>query len=238
VRRDYPRVPGPGRAIVITLLILAALFVGGDMALRAYVEGRVAGAVGASLDLPVRPDLDLEGFPFSLSFFRGRFDAVEVTVSDVELEGLRLDEVTLRLADVRFDPQEMIAGSAQIRSRGGTGSAVIGEQELTAFVQAHDVPVEVRLVGPDVRVSTRVIVGPNETTASAAGPLTVQDDTLSFDPQEVDLDGTVGIPAQALAFAVRLPELVPGVTYRGVAVSEGAATLEASLAGARLDLAA
>lgn len=229
--------PGPGRVILFTLLALTALFIGGDIALRAYVEGRVSGAVQASLGLPVRPDLDLEGFPFSLSFFRGRFDHVEVTVTDVELEGLRLDRVTLRLADVRFEPGEMLRGAARIRSRGGTGEAEMSEQALTAFVQEHDAPVDVRLLGPSVRVSTRVIVGQEETTASATGPLGLDGGALVFDPQEVDLEGSVGIPAQALAFAVDLPELVPGLTYEGVTVSEGAATLKASLAGARLELA-
>ncbi|HEV3475033.1 MAG TPA: DUF2993 domain-containing protein [Actinomycetota bacterium] len=238
MRRDYPRVPGPGRAIITTLLVLAALFVGADVALRAYVEGRVAGAVQTSLGLPVRPDLDLHGFPFSLSFFRGRFDEVAVTVSDVEVDGLRLDRVVLRLADVRFAPREMLTGSAHIRSQGGTGEAEVGEDALTAFVQDHDAPVEVRLLGPNVRVSTRVIVGEEETAASATGPLRLEGDTLVFDPQQVDLEGSVGIPAQALAFAVELPELIPGVRYDDVVVDEGTATLEADLAGARLDLAA
>ncbi|MGH9283965.1 MAG: LmeA family phospholipid-binding protein, partial [Acidimicrobiales bacterium] len=127
MRRDYPRVPGPGRAILYTLLVVLALSVGADTALRAYVEGRLAGAVQASLALPARPDLDLEGFPFSLSFFRGRFDHVEVAVSDVELESLRLDRVVLRFADVRFVPQQVLSGAARIDARGGTGQAEVGE---------------------------------------------------------------------------------------------------------------
>lgn len=229
--------PGPGRAILSTLLVLAALFVGGDVALRAYVEGRVATAVQGSLGLPVRPDLALEGFPFSLSFFRGRFNEVEVTVPDVDLEGLRMDLVVLRLSDVRFDPREMLSGATRIRSEGGTGRAELGEQALTAFVQEHDAPVEVRLQGSSVEVSTRVIVGGNETAASATGPLRLEGDVLVFDPQEVELEGSVGIPAQALAFSVELPELVPGVTYERVVVSDETVTLEANLAGARLELA-
>jgi hypothetical protein len=112
----------------------------------------------------------------------------------------------------------------------------MSEQALTAFVQENDAPVEVRLLGPSVRVSTRVIVGQEETTASATGPLGLDGGALVFDPQAVDLEGSVGIPAEALAFTVDLPELVPGVTYERVTVSDGSATLEASLAGARLDL--
>ena len=238
MRRDYPRVPGPGRAILFTLLVLAALFVGADTALRAYVEGRVAGAVQASLNLPARPDLDLQGFPFSVSFFRGRFDHVEVAVTDVELEGLRLDGVVLRFANVRFAPRQLLSGAARIGARGGSAEAQVGERALTSYLQEHDAPVDIALPGPGVRVSTTVAVAGAETSASATGPLGLEGDTLVFEPQEVELEGSVGIPPQALAFSVGLPELVPGMSYERVVVSDGMATLEASLAGARLELAA
>jgi hypothetical protein len=230
-------VPGPGRAILYTLLVVAVLFVGADTALRLYVESRVAGAVQASLALPARPDLDLQGFPFSLSFFRGRFDRVEVAVDDVVLEGLRLDRVVLGFADVRFAPRQLLSGPARIQARGGTGEAEIGERALTAFVQERDAPVEIRLPGPGVRVTTTAVVGGNETSASATGTLRLEGDALVFDPQDVELEGSVGVPPQALAFSVELPELVPGVTYRRVVVSDGTATLATSLTGARLELA-
>ena len=236
MRREYPRVPGPGRAIAITLVILLALAVGADVGLRLFTERRLAESAQVSLGLPARPDLDLRGFPFLLQFARGRFDAIGVQADDVEAEGLVIDSVDLTFEDVTFDRGTLLGGGGSITAGEGTGEALLTDHEVSSYLQDRDVPVRVRFLGPSIRVSTRVSFDGATTTASSQGQLRVSDGALVFDAEDVTIDGTVGIPAAALSFEIALPEVVPGITYDGVTVEEGLAVVSASLAGAQIEV--
>ena len=237
MRREYPSVPGPGRAIVVTLFVLALLAVGADFGLRLLAESRLATAAQSLYGLPERPDLALRGFPFLLQVARSRFEEVAVEVEDVELEGLAFDRVTLTLEDATFPRESLLSGIGVVTSSGGHAEVVIGEEAISAYLQEEvGVAVRVRFAGPGVRVSTRVSVGGETTTASAGGRVRVEGDALLFEPGAVEVEGSIGVPAAALAFEAPLPEVVPGVTYERVVVEEGVARVQATLAGAQLEL--
>ena len=236
MRREYPRVPGPGRAILVTLLVLGLLAAGADFGVRFWTEARIAAGVQDALDLPERPELDLRGFPFLLQYARGRFDQVGVDVEDVEAEGLLIDRVALTFEDVTFDRVTLLRGTGTVTSAGGFGEAVLSEEEVSSYLQEREIPVRVRFVGPDIRVSTRISVGGATTTASADGTLSLEGGTLVFAPEGVEIEGSIGVPAAALSFEVPIPEVVDGLTYERVRVEEGTAVVEASLAGAQIEL--
>jgi hypothetical protein len=236
MRREYPRVPGPGRAIAVTLIVLIALAVGVDIGLRLFTERRLARSAQVSLGLPQEPDLDLRGFPFLLQFARGRFDAVGIGADDVEAEGLLIDRVDLTFEDVAFDRGTLLGGEGSITAGEGTGEAVLDEDEVSSYLQDHDVPVRVRFLGPAIRVSTRVSFDGSTTTASSQGRLRLVDGALVFEAEEVQVDGSIGIPAAALSFELPLPEVVPGIAYRDVTVEEGTAVVSASLVGAQIEV--
>ncbi len=228
--------PGPGRAIAITLVVLVALAVGADFALRLIAEARLADSAQASLGLPQRPDLDLRGFPFLLQFARGRFERVGVQADDVESEDLVIDRVDLTFEDVVFDRASIFGGGGTITAAGGTGRAELGEDAVSAYLQDHDVPVRVRFLGPEIRVSTKISFDGSTTTASSDGRLELEGDSLVFSAQDVQVEGSVGVPAAALSFELPLPEVVNGIAYESVSVEEGVAVVEASLAGAQIDV--
>lgn len=228
--------PGPGRPILITVLVLAVVAVGADFGIKALAESRLASSVQSSLDLPRRPDIELQGFPFLIQAARGRLDGASVEVRDVVTGGIPLDTVTLSFVDLRFDGVALVSGSGTVASRGGTAQAVLTEDSLSRYLQDQGTPVEVRLRGPAIRVSTRISTGGETTTAIAEGPVRVVGGRLVFSPDNVQIEGSVGVPAAALAFDVALPELVPGITYEKVLVHDGVAAIEASLAGAELDV--
>ena len=236
MRREYPRVPGPGRPILITLLVLAVVAVGADFGARAIAESRLASSVQSSLDLPRRPDIQLEGFPFLLQAARGRIEGASVELRDVQTGGVPLESVTLSFEDLEFDGVALVSGSGTVASRGGTAQAVMTEDALSRFLQDQGTPVLVRLRGPGIMVSTRINTGSQTTTATAEGPVRVEGGRLVFAPDDVEIEGSVGVPAAALAFDVPLPDLVPGLTYESVLVHDGVAAIEASLAGAELDV--
>ncbi|MDQ4005456.1 MAG: DUF2993 domain-containing protein [Actinomycetota bacterium] len=236
MRREYPRVPGPGRAIAVTLVVLVALAVGADFGVRLYTEARLASSAQASLGLPQRPDLDLRGFPFLLQFARGRFDRIGVQADDVQVEGLVIDRIDLTFEDVVFDRRALIGGGGTITSGEGTGEAELGEDAVSRYLQDHDVPVRVRFIGPGIRVSTKISFDGATTTASSEGPLRLEGGALVFEPDDVSVEGSVGVPAAALSFELPLPEVVAGIAYEAVSVEEGIAVVQASLAGAQIEI--
>jgi hypothetical protein len=229
-------VPGPGRAILITLLVVIALLVGADIGFRLYTERRLAQSAQASLGLQQEPDLDLRGFPFLLQFARGRFDAVGVQAEAVRAEDLVIDDVDLTFEDVTFDRGTLLGSGGSITAGEGSGEVELSEEEVSAYLQDHDVPVRVRFLGPQIRVTTKVSFDGSTTTASSQGRLVLEEGSLLFAAEDVQVDGTIGIPAAALSFELPLPEVVPGIAYEGVTVEEGAAVVSASLAGAQIEV--
>lgn len=228
---------GPWRAILITLAVLAALAVGADAGLRAIAEARLAASVQRALGLPGRPDIELQGFPFVLQVARGRIDHLTVELEDIAVEGLSFDRVTLDVDQLAFDRVELFRGPGTVSVGEGSGEAVVTQRALSTYLQEQGTPVSVRLQGPDIQVSTRISTGADTTTASAQGPVRVEGGRLVFSPDDVRVDGSLPVPAAALAFSVALPDLMPGLRYESVAVEDGTASIEARLAGARLDLA-
>lgn len=236
MRREYPKVRGPGRTILVTLLVLAAIGIGLDAGARAVAEARLASSVQTALDLPDRPDIELQGFPFLLQVARGRLEALEVELDDVDAEGLTLDRVTLSFQELAFDRVALLSGSGSVSVRSGSAQAVVTEDDLSTYLQEEGTPVLVRLDGPGIRVSTRISTGEETTTATAEGPVRVEAGRLIFSPREVEVEGTVGVPAAALGFDVTLPDLVPGIRYESVLVTGGIAAIEADLGDTELTL--
>jgi hypothetical protein len=136
--------------------------------------------------------------------------------------------------DLVFDGAALVRGSGGITSGGGGAQAVVTEDALSTYLQEQGTPVLVRLPGPGIRVSTRVNAGNETTTATAVGRIQVEGGSLVFSPDDVEVEGSVGVPAAALAFEVPLPDLISGITYESVIVNDGVAAIEASLEGAEL----
>ena len=237
VRREVPRPRGPGRAIAITLLVLVAILVAADFGLRFLAERWLEGRVQQTLSLRSRPDLDIGGFPFLAEFAAGEFDRVEAQLEGFRAGGLLLDRVTIGLQDVRFDRWDIVTGrEGRIQVRQGTGSVEIGETSFNRLLRDEGVPVSVQFLGPRVRASARIEVGGAEATATTTGLIRLDGRTLSFEPGEVEVDGSFGVPPAALRFSVELPVLFEGMVYRGVEIREAVLEVTADLRGASLDV--
>ena len=220
----------------MVLAVLAVVAIGVDAGARAVAEARLASSVQDALDLPDRPDIELQGFPFLLQVARGRLEALEVELDDVDAEGLNLDRVTLSFEELTFDRVVLLRGSGEVSVSSGSAQAVVTEDDLSTYLQEEGTPVRVKLDGPGIRVSTRISTGGLTTSATAAGPVRVEDGRLVFSPDEVEVEGTIGVPAAALAFDVTLPDLVPGIRYESVLVNDGIAAIEADLEETELGL--
>lgn len=237
MRRDVPRSRGPGRAILITLLIVVLLVVGADLGLRFVAERWLEGRVEEALTLESRPDLAIGGFPFLTQFVRGEYESVEATLEEFSFGGVRLDQVTIGLRNVAFNQADVLAGRAgTIRIREGSGTVEIGEEAFSEFLRDQEVPVSVEFRGGTVHATTRIQAGGQEATATAAGPILLDGQTLVFEPREVDVEGSFGVPPAALSFSVELPPLFQGMRYQRIRVREAVLAVDADLGGTALAL--
>lgn len=236
-RGDVPRRRGPGGAILATLLVLLLLAVAVDVGLRLVAERWLEDRLQETLTLRARPDLDIGGFPFLVQFARSEIEEVDLTLRDLRVGGLHLDEVTIGLRNVLFDRSDVLAGRpGSVRVRRGAASVEIDEPTLNEVLRDRGVPVTLELLGPRVRATSRIEVGAGRVTATAEGAVDLEGSALVFEPDEVSVDGGADVPPGALAFRVDLPPLFRGLRYEDVAVRDAVLALRARLDDTVLDL--
>ena len=126
---------------------------------------------------------------------------------NVELDGsstveqLPIHDVSLSLRDVRFSPGDLVVGDrTTIRAEHGEGTVTMTEEDVNRALPAT-LPVTVRLENGGVTV-----VAEGRTVRTR---LLLSDGKLVLEPAQGSLP---------LSVSVRLPELVPGITYTGVRV--------------------
>ena len=76
-RRRWPIV------LLVLLLVLVGLFVAADRIALGLAEDKAATALQSSQNLPQKPDVSVEGFPFLTQLLAGNFGEVVVTADDV-----------------------------------------------------------------------------------------------------------------------------------------------------------
>lgn len=236
--RELSDTRGPGRAIVITLIVLALVLVVADLGLRLWARTWVEDRIERSLNLPREPAVRVGGLLFLPQFVRGRFAEVEVEMEELSVEGLVMDRVVVELAGVEFSQGDLLAGrGGTLRVDRGRGRVEVTQESLNAFLSEREVPVTVRLVGPRVRASTSIEVLDQEITATARGPLRLEDGALVFDPERVRVDDAIDVPTDSLSFEFDLPVPLQGMRYERVQVRDGVVVVRASLDQAEVDLA-
>jgi hypothetical protein len=197
------------RLLVILILLLVAILVVGDFALKSVAENRIASAAFNTLELDRRPEVEIEGFPFLVGLVRGELDSVSLAADRVTGEDVVLRDVEVRFRDVRFSISELIArGDRSIGLGQGRGEAALTSEDATSAAQARGAPVTIQF-GPDA-----VTVTADDLGLEASASLGISGGDLLIDP-----DGDIP------AVTVPLPEIAPGVTYRSVRLDEGRAVL-------------
>ena len=88
-------------AVVVALVVLVGGAFVADGVARGSTEQRIAGDVQAQLPgLGTPPEVTIGGFPFLTQVLAGRLDDVRLTAPTLVVEGLRLEDVDVRLTGV------------------------------------------------------------------------------------------------------------------------------------------
>ncbi len=191
-----------GTLVVLALLAGASLVV--DSVLRNQAERRIAAEVRDAIPgVTQTPDVTIEGFPFVTQVLDDRLGSVRLSAAEATVEGLRLEDVVVRVHGVTTQPP-YVADTAEMTAlaRPDDVSAVLGldgmelevrDAELLATAEVLGMPLDVVLAGrPEGR---EVVV---DVTAFELGGFRVDAD---------DLPGEITSQVQGLRFVISgLPE--------------------------------
>jgi hypothetical protein len=210
------------RWLLISLIVLAGLYVVADFVLRGVAEDQVATSLQASLELSKKPQVDLGGFPFLIRAFDGRLDEVILEGADLSAGDQPLKEVRLTLHNVRFSATALVTGrDTMVRFGSSDGRLELTGQDVTEALKDTGLDAKVRLSGGEAQVSVAGI------PAEVRVRVTLEGQTLVFRP--------VGL---LIPIDVRLDlsDLVPAVRYRDVRIEGSTAVLTFALTTKRFDV--
>lgn len=206
------------RRLLIFLAVVGLLFVAADFIMRQVAEDRLAGRVGAALELEEDPRLELGGWPFVLHALDGNFPEVEVTADTLSARGIVLEDVRVSLRNVRFELGDIISGTDRtVRTGGGRGTAALSASALDAAVRGQGGDATFSFVDGQVVVNS-------ETLGQAAGTPAIEGRTLTISAEDYPEP-----------FSIRLPSIA-GATYGSPEVVGGRLVVEMTLASGPLSL--
>lgn len=200
------------RRLLVGLVVLVAILVAADFGLRLYTERWVAGELAAVLDVPERPSVAIDGFPFVVRFLAGEFPSATAESAPLRLEGITFRDVEFTLRDVRFPPGDVLGGEGGvIRARTGRGSLSLTGRQASEALSGQGVPVTVRIEGGEVFLSTGQL------------PQEVQVD-LAVNGNELEIrSAEAGLP---VTLSLGVPAFVEGLVLTDVRVEGSAAILD------------
>jgi hypothetical protein len=206
------------KGLLIALAVIAVLLVGADRAAD-FAAGRYAADRIAEQTQSVGAvSVDFRGFPFLTQAVRRTFGQVDVSASDAEAGGVRVERLDARLNDVRLLSRNAArAGSL-------TGRATMTYQELTDATQGE---AQISYGGDDlIKVSRTVTVLGRQATVSAVGRVSVRDGVLTIRPVRFDggggpvSDAVRRLSLQPFAVDVPVPQLPGGIDVVAVRPAE------------------
>lgn len=158
------------RRLFIVLLVLFGLFAAADRIALHFAEAEAASRIQTSRNLPQKPSVSIEGFPFLTQLASSSFDEVKVTSPELTVNNGR-GGPNVRLQNFSVDGKgvKVTGNYTGIVADSGTGSALISYADLSAALPNH-VTVTYGGTPGKVKVSGKVdvpVLGPKNVTGTA-----------------------------------------------------------------------
>jgi len=195
-------------ALVVTLIVLAVLFVVGDQIAKSYAQNMIAGKLQSSSGLATKPSVTIEGFPFLTQLAAHDIRTVDISASNVQEDKLDLTSIKATATGVHLNSSFNGATIDHI-----SGTALISFASLVNAAGA-----------PDVTVTADPSGGPNAANVSL-GPLTATARVTQTGPSQITVRvvSVDGIPDSQLGllpdYKINIPTLPAGLQVRGVSVT-------------------
>jgi hypothetical protein len=232
------------RWFLTPIIILALLFVGANLVVQHFAEGKIATALQSTFHLSSKPAVKISGFPIILNIVNGKIPRVSFDAAGAAFEGLTIQQIKVALVDVTADGGFLRGGSIRLTVGAGTVQARATDAAVNAYLKAHGQ--NATMAFHTGRVVVRVVrsfLGRTRTLV-ATGMVAREGTSLVFRPSSVTIDGKPPAPGseslakQKTTVKVQLPKLPGGITSYGVKSVEGAVSIMAVLRDQLLDLSA
>ncbi|MDP9343827.1 MAG: DUF2993 domain-containing protein [Actinomycetota bacterium] len=189
------------RKLLVALAVLLVVYVAADVGARFWAQSWVGGQLQRSLHLSKTASVSFGGVLFIPEVASGHIPSASVHADSFTSGGVHFESATLDLRDIRFSPSQVFLSKHEgsIRARSGSGSVAMTGADITEALRSQGVPVTVRLAGGEVRVSGD----------SVPGEVAVQ---------PAIENGSLVLRSGGVSVSLKLPEVVPGLTYRGVRI--------------------
>jgi hypothetical protein len=195
------------RRLVVVLLVLVGLLAVADRVALHLAERAVADQARTSAGLSSTPKVTAHGFPFLTQVLRGRYDRIDVELTDLDRGGVRMKELDATLRDVRVPLADALGGKVD--------SIPVQQLDATALVTfaelAHRsgiVGVTMQPEGDKVRVTGSVRFLGQTVRASALSRVSLRNGRIALNAVSFKLLGQ-STPAVAGALTGALDVIVP-----------------------------
>ena len=217
------------RKLLVTLVVLGALFVGLDRVALVLAERAVAAQAQTSGGLATAPDVAIAGFPFLTQVLRGSLDDVRVSAADVRRGDARLTSFAAELRDVQVSLSDAVGGRiTAVPVSAITATALLSYADLAA---AHGRGLVVTSAGDGlVRVTGTVTVLGRSVSASAVSSVRLDGRFVVVTAQRIEVGGgSVGTAGLGGRLDLRVPigTLPYGLLLTGLTADAGGLTLTA-----------
>lgn len=226
VRRRRRRRRGRGWiALIVTLIVLAVLFIVGDQLARVYAQNQIADQIESS-GLNTKPSVHIEGWPFLTQVAAHDLKAIDISASNVQAGKFTITSIQARATGVH--PNSSFSG-ATIDQINGTATISYASLE-NDLGNAIGIPgLSIASITPDPAD------GPNAVDVNA-GIASVTAKVVQTSPQQITIEfGQVGGLASLLGGlgsipnqVINIPTLPAGLVIRSVAVDSQGVVATAS----------
>lgn len=216
------------RKLVITLIVLAVVFVIVDRVTHSTAQRQVAREVANTYDLQSQPEVRIRGFPFLTQALRGHYRQIDLTAQNVAVRDLRIRQLEVEFADVDAPPRALLQRDvSEIRAGTVNGSAVVAFSELQRRLPGD---MDVRAQGEDLQLSGEATVLGRTVPVTAVVAVAAQERTITFRPTRIEVGGRGGgsLLQDQLTFRFSLEELPLRLRPTGVQVTDGGVRVSAT----------
>lgn len=218
------------RKLLIAVLILAVVLVAGDRIAVAVAENQVSSRIATAYDLPARPTVTIQGFPFLTQAVAGDYREIDITAARVSANGVTLTDLRARFTGVHEPLSQVLGhGAASVTADRAVGSAIVGFGELSRRLPSG---LKLTAHGKDVTVSGTVSYDGVRIPLSATVAIGVTASGIKVTAQDVRVSGGLTLPASLvggrLSFVVPLQTLPFHLHLTSVSVTPGGVRVGAS----------
>ena len=198
--------------IVIPLLIVVLIAI--DRASVLLAEREIGTKVQSAYDLPARPGVSVQGFPFLTQVASGHYQEIDVSIKAAKADGVQVRDIHAKFTGVNA-PVSLLFGqdSARVTASQATGTAVIPYSQVQRRLPGG---ITLGADGSSLRVTGKTPLGAIEGTAR----LGVTKSGISVSPEHITVGGisagalaskfTFVIPAGVLPLHLSITAVRPG----------------------------